>query len=153
MNFNMNIVLYQPQIPQNTGNIARLCAATNTNLILIHPLGFRTDDRYLKRAGLDYWDKVNIYHFDSLDKFYEQFHNSRCFYASKSGKIPYTKVAFQENDSIIFGNETEGLPKLILEKHYDSTIKISMWGEVRCLNLSSSVAIILYEAYRQLGRF
>jgi len=149
----MNIVLYQPQIPQNTGNIARLCAATSTNLILIHPLGFRTDDRYLKRAGLDYWDKVNIFHFDSLDKFYEEFSDSRCFYATKSGKLPYTKVAFQEDDTIIFGGETEGLPKYILEKNYDSTIKIPMWGEVRCLNLSSSVAIILYEAYRQLRKF
>ncbi len=149
----MNVVLHQPKIPQNTGNIARLCAATNTNLILIHPLGFRTDNKYLKRAGLDYWDKVNIRHFDSIDEFYKEFKDTKCFYASKSGKFLYSQVSFRENDSIIFGNETEGLPKSMIEKHYNSTIKIPMWGDVRCLNLSTSVAIILYNAYRQMGRF
>ena len=149
----MNVVLYQPKIPQNTGNIARLCAATNTNLILIHPLGFRTNNKYLKRAGLDYWDKVNICHFDSIDEFYKEFSDTKCFYASKSGKFLYSQVSFRENDSIIFGSETEGLPKSMIEKHYNSTIKIPMWGDVRCLNLSTSVAIILYDAYRQMGRF
>ena len=148
----MNIVLYQPKIPQNTGNIARLCAATQTTLILIHPLGFKTDDRYMRRAGLDYWDKVNVVHCDSIEDFYSKFPAARCFYATKSGKHSYTDMEFQEDDFLIFGSETLGLPPEITEKNIDSTIRIPMWGDVRCLNLSSSAAIVLYEAYRQVGK-
>lgn len=147
-----NIVLVEPEIPQNTGNIARTCAATGSNLILVRPLGFDTSDKMLKRAGLDYWQYVNITYFDSIEEVMDKFYNGNNFYfLSTKGKKIYSDVKFKDGDFLVFGKETRGLNELLLEKYYDSTLRIPMIGETRSLNLSNSVALTLYEAIRQNG--
>lgn len=147
-----NIVLVEPEIPQNTGNIARTCAATGSNLILVRPLGFDTSDKMLKRAGLDYWQYVNITYFDSIEEVMDKFYNGNNFYfLSTKGKKIYSDAAFKDGDFLVFGKETKGLNELLLEKYYDSTLRIPMIGETRSLNLSNSVALTLYEAIRQNG--
>ena len=150
----LNIVMVEPEIPQNTGNIARTCAITGAKLHLVHPLGFQIDDKYLKRSGLDYWDKLDIEEHDSLDEFLEKYkpeeHNM--FFATTKGKIKYTDIDYSGMDEVfvLYGKETKGLPEWLLEKYLDEkTIRIPMLPTLRSLNLSNSVAIITYEILRQ----
>ena len=151
-----NIVLLEPEIPQNTGNIARTCAATNTALHLIKPLGFSLDEKSLRRAGLDYWDKVTVKVYENLSDFYEQNKENisvgaTLYFASTKAAKTYVDVQYKDGDYIFFGKETKGIDEAILRDNYDRTVRIPMWGELRSLNLSNSVAIILYEALRQVG--
>ena len=144
-----HIVLVEPEIPANTGNIARTCAATGAHLHLVRPLGFSTDDRQLKRAGLDYWHAVKVHYHDSFREVREQFPHSRFFYATtKAGKL-YSDFRFADGDFLVFGKETKGLPDELIEANRDMCMRIPMSGAVRSLNLSNSVAIVLYEALRQ----
>ena len=150
----LNIVMVEPEIPQNTGNIARTCAITGAKLHLVHPLGFQIDDKYLKRSGLDYWDKLDIEEHDSLDEFLEKYkpeeHNM--FFATTKGKIKYIDIDYSGMDEVfvLYGKETKGLPEWLLEKYLDEkTIRIPMLPTLRSLNLSNSVAIITYEILRQ----
>jgi tRNA (cytidine/uridine-2'-O-)-methyltransferase len=145
----MHIVLYQPEIPQNTGNIARLCAATQVELHLIEPLGFFWDDQRLKRAGLDYWELVNIKRHLNFETYCKQYPEQRLFYATTKGRRFYSEVNYQVNDSLVFGPETRGLPQEILSLDPERNIKMPMFQEARSLNLANSVGIILYEALRQ----
>lgn len=147
-----NIVLVEPEIPQNTGNIARTCAATGSDLHLVRPLGFDTSDKMLKRAGLDYWQFVNVYYYDSIEEVMDKFFDGTNFYfLSTKGKKVYSDADFKDGDFLVFGKETRGLNELLLEKYYDKTLRIPMIGETRSLNLSNSVAIVLYEAIRKNG--
>lgn len=147
----MNVVLVEPEIPYNTGNIARTCAVTGTVLHLVRPLGFSTEDRYLKRAGLDYWHLVEIHYYDSLAELQARFPEARYYYTSTDGPRWYTGVEYRPGDFLVFGKETRGLPPELLEKNRDWCIKIPMIGQARSLNLSNAVAVVLYEALRQLG--
>lgn len=144
-----HIVLVEPEIPANTGNIARTCAATGTHLHLVHPLGFSTDDRYLKRAGLDYWHAVQVFHYNSFQEVKDRFPGGRFFCATTKARRTYTDFRFEDGDLFVFGKETKGLPELILQEHEDTCMRIPMSGAVRSLNLSNSAAIVLYEALRQ----
>jgi tRNA (cytidine/uridine-2'-O-)-methyltransferase len=144
-----NIVLFEPEIPQNTGNIARLCACTGARLYLVGKLGFSLSDKYLKRAGLDYWNSVEIFQYESLDKLKEEFKNSNFYYLTTKSKNLYTKTQFKEGDFLVFGPETRGIPETILNANKDFSITIPMQDGQRSLNLSNSVAIVLYEAIRQ----
>lgn len=148
-----NIVLVEPEIPQNTGNIARTCAATGSVLHLVKPLGFSVEDKYLKRAGLDYWHLVDIRYYDSFQQLREMYQDATFYYATTKGTRLYTHVEYRDGDFLVFGKETAGLPKELLEKNWENCIRIPMVKEVsaRSLNLSNSVAIILYEALRQQG--
>lgn len=149
----MHVVLFQPQIPPNTGSIARLCAATNTPLHLIAPLGFKIDDKHLKRAGLDYWPYVDIRLHSSWANFLTKNEGRRLFFFSKRGVQSYTKASYEEEDSLVFGPETQGLPQELLDTHQERIYRIPMMGQgVRSLNLANAVAIVLYEALRQLGK-
>jgi tRNA (cytidine/uridine-2'-O-)-methyltransferase len=146
----LKIVLFQPQIPQNTGNIVRTCAVTGSDLILVRPLGFKTTDRWLKRAGLDYWGGVKKVSFlDNLESYLDSLQVPFYFFSSKATKC-YTEIAYGEEDHLIFGSETTGLPPLYFQKWPDAFCTIPMKEGARCLNLSNSVAIGLYEAWRQL---
>jgi len=145
----MNIVLVEPEIPQNTGNIARTCAVTNSSLHLVKPLGFSTDDRYLKRAGLDYWHLLDIHYYDSFSSFLEYKNHLRMFYASTKSPNKYDQIDYDISDYLVFGKETAGLPESFLKENLDKTIRIPMIKGARSLNLSNSVSIILYEALRQ----
>lgn len=145
----MNIVLVEPEIPQNTGNIARTCAATGAHLHLIKPLGFSLADKYLKRAGLDYWNLMTYTVYESLEDFYARNPGAKCYYASKKAARSYAQVAYGPDDYLVFGRESRGLDEQLLEKVYDQCIRIPMRGEARSLNLSNSVAVVLYEALRQ----
>ena len=147
----MHIVLYQPEIPQNTGNIARLCAAARVDLHLIEPLGFFWDDQRLKRAGLDYWEFVNIEKHVNLQAYLDKYPGKNIYYATTKGGHSYTEMSFTPNDVIMFGPETRGLPPEILSINPDHNIRIPMFEKTRSLNLANSVAIILYEAIRQVG--
>ena len=145
-----NIVLVEPEIPPNTGTIARLCGATNTTLHLIKPLGFSTDDRHLKRAGLDYWQYVNIVYWQNLAEFMTAHKDSRLFFLSKKTTAPYTKARFKPGDFLVFGKETKGLPEDILHDHADKCYTIPMINKnIRSLNLAMATGIVLYEALRQ----
>ncbi len=147
----LHVVLYQPEIPQNTGNIARTCALTGTVLHLIHPLGFRLDERHLKRAGLDYWEEVTIREHSTWVAFREAYPGANCYYLSTKGDRRYTEVDYRPDDFLIFGPETRGLPASILEPAGDRVLRVPMRPGLRSLNLANSVAIVLYEALRQLG--
>lgn len=147
----MRIVLVEPEIPQNTGNIARTCAVTGSSLYLVRPLGFSTDDRYLKRAGLDYWDKLDVHYFDSLEELMVDFPDNNFYFATTKAANSYDEVTYTYDDFLVFGKETAGLPEDLLKRNLDRCIRIPMAGEIRSLNLANSVAIILYEALRQLG--
>ncbi|PLX82561.1 MAG: tRNA (uridine(34)/cytosine(34)/5-carboxymethylaminomethyluridine(34)-2'-O)-methyltransferase TrmL [Desulfuromonas sp.] len=148
-----HIVLIEPEIPPNTGNIARLCAATGTALHLVGPLGFSLDDRYLRRAGLDYWPAVKLQRWDSFDELARAHPDGRFWYATKRAKISYADAAFEEGDFLVFGKETAGLPEALLEKNPGRAIRIPIFTEaVRSLNLSTAAGIVLYEALRQAGR-
>ncbi|WP_307394972.1 tRNA (uridine(34)/cytosine(34)/5-carboxymethylaminomethyluridine(34)-2'-O)-methyltransferase TrmL [Bacillus horti] len=145
-----HIVLYQPEIPYNTGNIARTCAATNTKLHIIRPMGFTTDDRMLKRAGCDYWHSVDIAYYDSMEECMALYSDHRFFFIETQGKHTYTEVTYKDGDFFVFGKESTGIPKSILEQHRENWIKIPMSLEhVRSLNLSNTAAILVYEALRQ----
>lgn len=147
------VVLINPQIPPNTGNIARTCAATGTELHLVGPLGFEISDRYLKRAGLDYWPYVNLHHHDSVDTFqtYYQQRGGRCLGFSVNGNCNYANFQFQPNDWLLFGSETTGLPQTVISTCAASLYIPMAQPGVRSLNLSVSVAVGLFEARRQLG--
>lgn len=146
-----HIVLVEPEIPGNTGNISRTCAATGTWLHLVRPLGFTINDKYLKRAGLDYWPAVKLEYHDSFREVEERYKDHRFFFATTKAKRRYTDFAFQDEDFFVFGKETAGLPQHILDAHPDSLMRIPMSGAVRSLNLSNSAAIVVYEALRQVG--
>ena len=150
----LNIVMVEPEIPQNTGNIARTSAITGAKLHLVHPLGFQIDEKTLKRAGLDYWDKLDIEEHDSLNKFLEKYkpEENNMFFATTKGKTQYTDIDYSKMDEVfvLYGKETKGLPEWLLEKYLDKkTIRIPMLPTLRSLNLSNSVAIITYEILRQ----
>jgi tRNA (cytidine/uridine-2'-O-)-methyltransferase len=146
-----HIVLVEPEIPPNTGNIARTCSVTGTVLHLIHPLGFSTDDKTLKRAGLDYWHELEVHHYDSFAQLKERYPEGRFFCATTKGSHLYTDFTYRDGDFFVFGKETEGLPPDILEAHQDTLIRIPMLPVSRSLNLSNAAAIVLYEALRQNG--
>ncbi|HSX11090.1 MAG TPA: tRNA (cytidine(34)-2'-O)-methyltransferase [Chlamydiales bacterium] len=143
----MKIILFQPQIPQNTGNIVRTCSATRSGLVLVRPLGFSTQSRHLKRAGLDYWEGVDVEEIDDLDAYLET-SRSFFFFSSKSKRL-YTDANYEASSLLIFGSETAGLPPKYGEKWGDRFFTIPMAPEARCLNLANSAAIVLYEALRQ----
>ncbi|ULG71469.1 tRNA (uridine(34)/cytosine(34)/5-carboxymethylaminomethyluridine(34)-2'-O)-methyltransferase TrmL [Macrococcus brunensis] len=148
----INVVLYQPEIPANTGNIARTCAATDTTLHLIRPLGFSTDDKMLRRAGLDYWKFVNIIYYDSIEEFFEKTAGGNYYLLTKFGQKPHTTFDYSDTDVqhyFIFGRETTGLPDWVKEKYMDTALRIPMNDNVRSLNLSNTAAILVYEALRQ----
>ncbi|WP_168122938.1 tRNA (uridine(34)/cytosine(34)/5-carboxymethylaminomethyluridine(34)-2'-O)-methyltransferase TrmL [Paenibacillus sp. HB172176] len=146
-----HIVLVEPEIPANTGNIARTCAATGTHLHLVRPLGFDTDDRTLKRAGLDYWHSVNIHYHDSFDEVKSLYQESRFFYASTRATKVYSEFQYKDEDFFVFGKETKGLPQSLIDENLSTCIRIPMTDSVRSLNLSNSAAIVVYEGFRQLG--
>ena len=147
----LNIVLYEPEIPQNTGNIARLCACLGAKLYLVGRLGFNLSDKYLKRAGLDYWDKLDIEMIDSLDELIKQNNDSNFYYfTTKTNKV-YTNNKYCQGDFLVFGPETRGIPEEILEQNNEKCLTIPMKKETRSLNLSNSVAIVAYEAFRQFN--
>ena len=145
-----NIVLVEPDIPQNTGNIARLCAATGTALNLVEPLGFQLTDKLVKRAGLDYWDSVTVNKFPTLESFHENFCTVRKFYFSTNGAQNFTEADYRPGDCLIFGSESKGLPMDLLEEHADDVYNIPIQlDHVRSLNLANAASIVLYEALRQ----
>lgn len=147
----MHIVLVEPEIPYNTGNIARTCAVTGAVLHLVRPLGFSTDDKYLKRAGLDYWHLVEIHYHDSFAELREKYSDNNFYYMTTKGNQSYADVKYSNDDFLVFGKETAGLPKDLLEANPDYCIRIPMTNDARSLNLSNSVAIVVYEAWRQMG--
>jgi tRNA (cytidine/uridine-2'-O-)-methyltransferase len=146
----MEIVLYQPQIPPNTGTIARLCAATDTRLHLVGPLGFSLEDRYLKRAGLDYWPHVKLEVWPSWEEYLERGVTGRLVLTSARQGVAYQEFSFAPGDVIVLGTETMGLPAKVLDAH-EHQVRIPIWGQVRSLNLSCAAAVLLYEALRQTG--
>jgi tRNA (cytidine/uridine-2'-O-)-methyltransferase len=148
----LHVVLYQPEIPANTGNIARTCAATGTVLHLIGPLGFSSDDKRLKRAGLDYWEFVNIVYHDSLEDFYTNTEGGEFFYLTKHGSKPHTAFDYSQPEKdyyFIFGKEKSGLPEELLTRNKNRTLRVPMNNTVQSLNLSNTAAILVYEALRQ----
>ncbi|MCR4756150.1 MAG: tRNA (cytidine(34)-2'-O)-methyltransferase [Lachnospiraceae bacterium] len=147
----MNIVLHQPEIPANTGNIGRTCVATGTSLHLIEPLGFRLDEKSIKRAGMDYWEHLNVTRYINYEDFIHKNNSSRIWYATTKAKQTYTEVTYGLDDFIMFGKESAGIPEEILVENEPFCIRIPMLDEIRSLNLSNSVAIVLYEALRQQG--
>jgi tRNA (cytidine/uridine-2'-O-)-methyltransferase len=148
----LNVVLVEPEIPQNAGNIARTCAVTGSKLHLVRPLGFEVTDKYLKRAGLDYWHLVEIYYYDSIEEVMDKFYNgNNFFFFSTKAKNVHSDVQYKDGDFLVFGKETKGLPESLLEKHYDECVRLPMMSETRSLNLSNSVCVGVYEALRQLG--
>lgn len=149
----VNIVMVEPEIPQNTGNIARTCAALGAKLHLVHPLGFNISEKAVKRAGLDYWDKVEIEEHESFEKFLDKYkpEENDMFFVTTKGKHVYSEPEYKKMDEVylLFGKETKGLPEDILKKYIDKTIRIPMRPTLRSLNLSNSVAIVVYDVYRQ----
>lgn len=144
-------MLFEPEIPANTGNVARTCAVTGAELFLIKPLGFSIEDRYLKRAGLDYWHLLNVSIYDSFTELLKDYRGERFFYYSTRGKNAYTSVSYKEKDFLVFGKETAGLPDYILRENSELTLRIPMKPGRRSLNLSNTVSLVLYEALRQQG--
>ena len=145
----LNIVLVEPEIPQNTGNIARTCAATGARLHIVEPMGFKPDDKQLKRAGLDYWYLLDITYYKNLDDFFEKNKGGEFYFFTTKGRTVYSDVNYPDNAYIFFGKETKGLPESLLKKYYDQCVRLPMMDETRSLNLSNSAAIVLYEALRQ----
>ena len=147
----LNIVLVEPEIPQNAGNIARTCAVTGSKLHLVRPLGFEVSDKHLKRAGLDYWKYLDITYYDSIEEVLDKYYNGEnfWFYSTKSKHI-HSDVQYKDGDFLVFGKETKGLPETLLGKYYDRCVRIPMMGELRSLNLSNSVCVGVYEALRQM---
>lgn len=150
----MNVVLVEPEIPPNTGNVARLCAATGAALHLVGPLGFRLDDRELKRAGMDYWEQVTWKYWKSLAELHEQVKDARFFYVTTRSKRLYTEPRYRADDYLVFGRETARLPQALLDANAGTTITIPMFNpQARSLNLATAVGIVLYEALRQVKGF
>ena len=147
----LNIVLLEPEIPQNTGNIARTCAATGARLHLVKPFGFRIDDRKLKRAGLDYWNLIDITYYENTAEFFEKNKGGEFFFATTKGRHVYSDVAYPDGAFLVFGKETKGIDEEILIKNEQRCIRIPMIDDARSLNLSNSVAIVAYEYLRQKG--
>ena len=145
----MNIVLHEPEIPANTGNIGRTCVATGTALHLIKPLGFDISDKAVRRAGMDYWKDLTLYVYEDFEDFISKNPDARVYMATTKAKKAYTQMEYRENDFIMFGKESAGIPEEILVRYEDTSVRIPMIGEIRSLNLSNSVAIMLYEALRQ----
>ena len=145
----MNIVLHQPEIPANTGNIGRTCVATGSRLHLIEPLGFRLNEKEIKRAGMDYWEHLDVSRYVNYQDFLEKNPGAKIWYATTKAKHVYSEVAFGPDDYIMFGKESAGIPEEILVENEENCIRIPMLDEIRSLNLSNSVAVVLYEALRQ----
>ncbi len=145
----LNVVLLEPEIPANTGNIGRTCCATGTRLHLIRPLGFSLDEKHLKRAGLDYWDLLDVEVYDSYPDFLEKNPGAKIYMATTKAKKVYTEVSYEPDCYLMFGKESAGIPESILVEHPDTSVRIPMNEDIRSLNLSNSVAIVLYEALRQ----
>ncbi|HZK25126.1 MAG TPA: tRNA (uridine(34)/cytosine(34)/5-carboxymethylaminomethyluridine(34)-2'-O)-methyltransferase TrmL [Oscillospiraceae bacterium] len=145
----MHIVLVEPEIPPNTGNISRTCAVTNTTLHLVKPLGFSLDERHLKRAGLDYWQHLQLMMHDNLASFLPTISAQSCWFLTTKGQRLYTDVVYQPSDYLFFGKETAGLPAWLLAKYPERCLRVPMGPQLRSLNLSNTVAIVLYEALRQ----
>ncbi len=145
----LNIVLVEPEIPQNTGNIARTCAATGAALHLVRPMGFEPDDKKLKRAGLDYWHLLDITYYDDLNDFFEKTKGGKYFFFSTKGTHRHSDIEYPDNCYLVFGKETRGLPEHLLMQYPDQTLRIPMMDEARSLNLSNSAAIAVYEVLRQ----
>lgn len=148
-----NIVLVEPEIPQNTGNIARTCAATGARLHLVKPMGFEIDDKKLKRAGLDYWHLLDITYYDDINDFFEKNKDGNFYFASTKSLHRHSDVNFKDGDYILFGKETKGLDEALLKENKDKCIRIPMINGARSLNLSNSVAVVIYEALRQNDYF
>lgn len=148
-----NVVLVEPRIPQNTGNIARTCAATGCGLHIVKPMAFEIDDKKMKRAGLDYWELLNVQIYENLDDFFEKTAHTGARYHYATTKAPhvYTEAKFQDNDFLLFGREDAGLPEELLYAHEERCIRIPMIPDARSLNLSNAVAVVVYEAMRQIG--
>ncbi len=147
----INIVLVEPEIPQNTGNIARSCAATGAALHLVGPLGFSIEDRYLKRAGLDYWKYVDLKYYNNLQEFFDLNKGANFFYCTTKAQKSYHEIKYTEDCFLLFGKETKGLSETLLKANYEKCLRIPMLDNIRSLNLSNSVAIVLYEALKQGG--
>lgn len=147
----LHIVLVEPEIPQNTGNISRTCAATGCVLHLVEPLGFRLDDKKMKRAGLDYWHLLDVRHYADLDDFFAKNPSGRYFYATTKAPCAYHEVAYRDGDYLLFGKETRGLPEALLTAHPERCVRIPMREGARSLNLSNAVAVVVFEALRQTG--
>ena len=149
----LNIVLVEPEIPQNTGNIARTCAATGATLHLVEPLGFSIDEKHVKRAGLDYWQYLDLKMYKNLDEFLEINKDKKMYFATTKADKTYCDVCYEDDCFIVFGKETKGLPEELLYERMETAVRIPMINDARSLNLSNSVAIIAYEALRQLDFF
>lgn len=147
----MHIILHQPEIPGNTGNIGRTCVATGTPLHLIEPLGFRLDEKAIRRAGMDYWKDLDVHRYVNFEDFQEKNPNAKIWFATTKAKKMYTEAVFEPDDYIMFGKESAGIPEEILIEHQENCIRIPMSPDIRSLNLSNSVAVVLYEALRQNG--
>jgi len=147
----MNIVLLEPEIPANTGNIGRTCVATGTTLHLIKPLGFSLDEKHLRRAGMDYWKQLDLRLYENVEEFYEKNPGAKVYYATTKGRHIYSEVSYGEDDFIMFGKESAGIPEELLMQHPNECVRIPMVGDIRSLNLGNSAAIVLYEALRQQG--
>ena len=149
-----NIVLVEPEIPQNAGNIARTCSVTGSKLHLVRPLGFEVTDKQLKRAGLDYWQYLDITYYDSIEEVMDKHYNGENFwFFSTKAKNIHSDVKYKDGDFLVFGKETKGLPEPLLEKYYDKCVRLPMMGQMRSLNLSNSVCVGVYEALRQNDYF
>ena len=147
----MNIVLFEPEMPMNTGNIGRTCVATNTRLHLIEPLGFKLNEKAVKRAGLDYWDKLDVTVYSDFQDFLDRNPGAKIYMATTKAPKTYTEVEYEPDCYIMFGKESAGIPEEILLDNQENCVRIPMWGDIRSLNLSNSVSIVLYEALRQNG--
>ncbi|TLN18760.1 tRNA (cytidine(34)-2'-O)-methyltransferase, partial [bacterium] len=149
----LHVILVQPQIPPNTGNIARLCGATGSVLHLVRPLGFSTDEKSLRRAGLDYWSEVEVLYHDSFAEALASSGAGPLILFSARAKTPYTEAPYADGARLVFGSETSGLPREIIDAHPDNLYLIPIWGKVRSLNLSTAAGIAVYEGYRKIGSF
>lgn len=151
MEHSLNIVLIEPEIPQNTGNIARTCAATGAMLHLVGPMGFQITDKQVKRSGLDYWDKLDISYYDSTEEFFEKNAGGKFYFFTTKGEIAHSDMKYENNAFLVFGKETKGLPEELLKENHDTCVRLPMRGIIRSLNLSNAVCVGTYEVLRQWG--
>lgn len=147
----MNIVLFEPEIPANTGNIGRTCVATNTRLHLIEPLGFKINEKARKRAGLDYWDMLDVIVYCNFEDFLERNPHAKIYMATTKAQKVYTEAVYEPDCYLMFGKESAGIPEELLLEYQETCVRIPMWGDIRSLNLSNAVSVVLYEALRQNG--
>ncbi|MBD5083078.1 MAG: tRNA (uridine(34)/cytosine(34)/5-carboxymethylaminomethyluridine(34)-2'-O)-methyltransferase TrmL [Clostridiales bacterium] len=145
----LNVVLIEPEIPQNTGNISRTCAATGARLHLVGPMGFQITDKQVRRAGLDYWDKLDITYYESTEEFFEKNKGGNFFYFTTKAEQTHSEVSYPNNAYLVFGKETKGLPEELLKENHDACVRLPMRGIIRSLNLSNAVAVGVYEVLRQ----